>query len=53
MELSDGRFLPPKLLPTSVSDSHSEIVVPSTPVQLEDEPVVAVLGVGYAGTHLV
>lgn len=39
--------------PTSVGDSHSELGLPSTPVQPEDEPVVAVLGVGYVGTHLV
>ena len=39
--------------PTSVSDGHSELGLLSTPVQPDDEPVIAVLGVGYVGTHLV
>lgn len=43
----------PDTPPTSVSDGHNELGSPSTPVQPEDEPVIAVLGVGYVGTHLV
>lgn len=44
----------PDTPPISVSDgSTAEITRPSTPVRPEDDPVVAVLGVGYVGTHLV
>ena len=43
----------PETPPTSVSDGHSELGLPLAPIQPENKPVVAVLGVGYVGTHLV
>lgn len=43
----------PDTPPISVSDGSTELTRPSTPVRPEDDPVVAVLGVGYVGTHLV
>jgi hypothetical protein len=43
----------PDTPPVSVSDGHGELTRSSSPVQIDDEPVVAVLGVGYVGTHLV
>lgn len=43
----------PSTPPISVSDGSTILSRPSSPVRPEDDPVVAVLGVGYVGTHLV
>lgn len=43
----------PETPPTSVSDGQTEISRPSSPVRPDDQPIVAVLGVGYVGSHLV
>ncbi|KAG9250752.1 uncharacterized protein F5Z01DRAFT_639988 [Emericellopsis atlantica] len=43
----------PSTPPTSVSDCQTEISRPSSPVRPDDQPIVAVLGVGYVGSHLV
>ncbi|KAI6784738.1 UDP-N-acetyl-D-glucosamine 6-dehydrogenase-like protein [Emericellopsis cladophorae] len=43
----------PSTPPTSVSDCQTEISRPPSPVRPDDQPIVAVLGVGYVGSHLV
>lgn len=43
----------PPVSVSPVSDGHNELKRSSSPVQIDDEPVVAVLGVGYVGSHLV
>lgn len=43
----------PDTPPISVSEDLGDLTEPLSPVSDDEEPVIAVLGVGYVGTHLV
>ncbi len=48
-----GQYRYPASPPASEDDGHLELDLRPAPTRLVNEPVVAVLGVGYVGSHLV